>query len=90
MTPTELLEKRHEVKLEWAEPWPACGPDGKDVDAHITISATVHDCVNLQRVAARAKGQPTVGNDEQFLLDFMAVHWATPVKTINPFGVNKF
>lgn len=65
MTPEELLEGRHEIKLEWAEPWPACGPEGNDLDAHITISATVHDCVNTARLIAqspRSQGQEPSGS----------------------------
>lgn len=74
------LENRHQVILEWGEPWPASGPEGNDLDAHVTLRATVHDCINLSRAVARSKGLPTQGNDAEFLLDFIAVHWAEPVK----------
>lgn len=74
-----LLERRHVAVLEWCEPWPACGPEGNDLDAHVTLRATVHDCINLQRRVARSSGRPTVGDDENHLLDFMAVHTARVV-----------
>jgi hypothetical protein len=72
-----LLESRHTACLEWAEPWLACGPEGNDLNAHVVMRATVHDCINLQRAVARQAGRATMGDDENFLLDFMAVHWAT-------------
>ena len=71
-----VLESRHETMLEWWEPWPACGPEGNNLDAHIAHRATVHDCINLQRQAAKMAGRPTMGDDENHLLDFMAIHWA--------------
>lgn len=74
---TRMLENRHEVYLKWVEPWPACGPEGNDLSAHVEIRATVHDCINMERNLARASGRETAGNDRDRLLDFMAVHWAT-------------
>jgi hypothetical protein len=81
MTIEEMLECRHELKLAWCEPWEACGPEGNRLDAHIELRATVHDCVNMARLAAKAQGFPTMGNDANHLLDFIAVHWAEPVKS---------
>ena len=77
----QLLEKRHEALLEWVEPWPACGPEGNDLDASVTMRATVHDCINMSRLVARSKGKPTMCDDENHLLDFIAVHWANVVTT---------
>lgn len=74
-----LLESRHDTLLQWFEPWSACGPEGNDLDAHITLMATVHDCINLSRYAARQAGRETMGNDGNHLLDFMAIHWARVV-----------
>lgn len=74
---SDLLERRHEAQLEWCEPWLACGPEGNDLDAHVTLRATVHDCINMQRRAAREAGRQTMGDDANHLLDFMAVHWAS-------------
>jgi len=75
-----LLESRHETMLQWCEPWPACGPEGNDLDAHIILRATIHDCINIQRRAAKAAGQQTMGDDANHLLDFMAIHWAQVVE----------
>jgi hypothetical protein len=75
-----LLESRHETVLQWCEPWPACGPDGNDLDAHIILRATIHDCINMQRRAAKAAGRPTMGDDKNHLLDFMVIHWTRTVK----------
>lgn len=75
-----LLESRHETLLQWCEPWPACGPEGNDLDAHIILRATVHDCINMQRRAAKAAGRPTMGDDTNYLLDFIAIHWARVVE----------
>ena len=72
-----LLEARHETYLEWGEPHPACGPEGNKLDAHVTLRATVHDCINMARRMAKAHNKPTMGNDYEFLLDFIAVNWAT-------------
>lgn len=78
MTTEQLLERRHEIRLLWVEPWKACGPEGNEVNAHIELRATVNDCINMSRAAAKQAGHPTMGDDERHLLDFMAVHWATP------------
>ena len=70
-----LLEARHETLLQWCEPWPACGPEGNEVTAHVVLQATVHDCIGLERRAAQSAGRHR-GNDDDHLLDFMAIHWA--------------
>lgn len=75
-----LLESRHETMLQWCEPWPACGPEGNDLDAHIILRATIHDCINMQRRAAKAAGRPTMCDDGNHLLDFMAIHWTRVVE----------
>jgi hypothetical protein len=74
-----LLESRHETFLQWCEPWPSCGPEGNDLDAHVVLCASVHDCINLQRRVAKASGRPTMGDDKNHLLDFIAIHWARVV-----------
>lgn len=75
---TQLLKAQHAVMLEWVEPWPACGPEGNAVDAHVRLKATVHDCINLQRAADKQAGRPTTDDDDERRLgDFIAVHWAT-------------
>jgi len=79
-TLSALLESRHQTMLQWCEPRPACGPEGNDLDAHITLRATIHDCINLQRRAAKSEGRPTMGDDKNHLLDFIAIHWARVVE----------
>ena len=71
-----LLESRHTTKLQWVEPRQACGQEGNDLDAHITLSATIHDCINMQRVKAKAAGSTLIGKDANHLLDFMSDNWA--------------
>lgn len=78
LTTEQMLERRHDLKLVWGEPWPACGPEGNELTAHTELRMSVHDCINVQRAIAKQAGRPTMGNDAEFLLDFMAVHWATP------------
>ena len=74
----ELLESRHTSWVEWVELWPAYGPGGAIIDEHVTIRATVHDCINIQRAAVRQAGKPaTKVTDARMLEDFMAIHMAT-------------
>lgn len=80
MKPQEMLEKRHELKLMWCEPWPACGPEGNELSSYVELRATVHDCINMQRLASKQMGCSTMGEDERHLLDYMAIHWATLVE----------
>jgi hypothetical protein len=76
----ELLKNRG-TKLEWLEPWAGCDSDLKDVDSHIRLSATVEDCINLQRRILKNKGRLDLCNDDEgILVDFVAIHWATIVK----------
>ena len=76
MTIEEMLESRHTTHLTWYEPWSAAGPEGNDLLAHVTLSATVDDCINMSRAAARGNNHPTSGRDRDFLLDFILTHWA--------------
>ena len=78
----KLLESRHTEMIEWFEPWQACGPDGNRVDAHITLRASVHDCINLQRECDRQKGEVAT-DDAERLKDFISVHWASVVGSRN-------
>lgn len=74
----DLLNRRHEAQLEWVEPWPALGPQGNHLDGYVTLRATVHDCVNIQRFSQRqATGGVTTGSDADLLSDFICIHWAT-------------
>lgn len=86
----ELLERRHEIKLSWREPWTGCGPEGNEVTVHVELRATIHDCINWQRAAYKHNKEKRdgvmltkdelVGKDGDFLLDFMAVNWASFVR----------
>lgn len=79
MTLTEMLERRHTLELEWWEPWPASGPEGNELDAHVRATANVHHCVNLQRHARSSTGVPPSDSDVDLLADFVSIHWAQPV-----------
>jgi len=72
----QMLEARMTTELEWCELWPSAGPEGNSLDANVKLRATVHDCINLARAVARHNRKPTMGNDREFLLDFIAVHAA--------------
>lgn len=72
----EIIESRHTTMLEWVEPRMACGPEGNNLSAFLVIRATVHDCINLQRVADKKLGKTTMGDDIKRLEDFVAIHWA--------------
>lgn len=76
----ELLAERNKIKLEWLEPWPACGKKGNKLDAHVAIRATVQDCINLQRETDRKNGRPIMRDDKERLLDFIVVYWAREVE----------
>ena len=76
----ELLESRHATVLEWGEPQRACGPEGNPLAAHVSLRATVHDCINLQREVDRRYGCPTTGDDARRLEEFMVVNWAWVVE----------
>ena len=80
-----LLLKRHDIRLCWYEPHAGVGPGGNHLDAHVKLSASVHDCVNMQRLNYMRHDHPISGEgiDAQLLLDFIAVHWAeieSPIK----------
>lgn len=70
----DILEQRHSLKLEWDEVRPARGPQGNVLTAYVTLSATVHDCINLQREDAWSDLQSTMGDDARHLLDFIIKH----------------
>jgi hypothetical protein len=70
-----LLESRHEARLQWCEPWPARGPEDNALDAHIQLSASVHDCINMQRIVWSRRGEDHLCRDADLLADFIAIHW---------------
>lgn len=69
----ELLENRHTATLWWCEPWPARSKDGNELVANMTVSATVHDCCNLQRMIPEYYEAP----DFICLYDFIITHFAS-------------
>ena len=82
MTTDQLLQHRHEIFLEWNEPWPATGADLKQTDAHVVLRATVQDCINLERRSWAARSEKRFcGTEGNLLEEFMAIHWAT---VLNP------
>lgn len=76
MTVTEALEHRHDTLVIWEDPWPACGPEGNHLPAHVEHRATVHDVINMEREVYRHNGRDTDLEDRFYLEDFMTVHWA--------------
>lgn len=81
MTTAELLQNR-DTRLVWVEPWTGIGPTGNKWTIAVECSVAVKDAIDLMR-HDYCKGDSTVlrrftPSDEDLLLDFMAVHWATP------------
>lgn len=76
----KILAERQNLKLSWSEPWPASKEDGSDSDAHVTLTASVDDCIAMARYVhmRSVKNIPLEQlTDEVLLGDFIAVHWAT-------------
>ncbi len=76
----QLLEQRHTAMVEWAEPHPACGPEGNDLNAYVVLRATVHDCINMRRLVVRNAGMSPMGNDARWLSEFIDINGAALVK----------
>lgn len=70
-----LLENKHNIYLYWDEPRPSCNPEGYDLTACITLKATVHDCINMQRLMAKNQGRPANGSDGNLLKEFMLINY---------------
>lgn len=68
----EMLENRHQWSLEWCEPWRALTADRKEIYAHVSSYASIHDCINMQR--RNASKSPKTFTDSELLWDFMTVH----------------
>jgi len=69
------LENRHTTILQWDEPRRGKDAQGNEVTAHVTMRATVHDCINMARFAEDFAG-PTNTNEAELLNNFIAVNWA--------------
>lgn len=79
----ELLKNRHTYKLQWCEPWPGKTADGNEIDCHIELIATVHDCINMERRTALLSGKGS-GLPDYILIDsFIATHWAQVLKPVS-------
>lgn len=77
----QALENRHEWTMRWIEPWPVFGPRGNELPAHITLSCSVHDAINMQRKEWADSGHGYgLGQDTELLLDFIEVHVAEIVQ----------
>lgn len=75
-----LLNNRHKWYLKWDEPYPAISKDGNSVDAHVTLCASIHDCINMSRLSAQS--HITYANeisDKDLLIHFISINWATVV-----------
>lgn len=70
----EMLRQRKTLMLEWCDPWP-----GIPADACVWHRATVSDCIAIAKASAAREGRALHDDDESYLLDFIAVMWATPV-----------
>ena len=70
-----MLEARHELRIDWDRLQPACGPEGNVLTAYVTMKASVHDCINIQRMVEKEAGRETSGQDGKFLRDFISAHW---------------
>lgn len=77
MTTRQLLKNRYTTFLEWNESWTGLDKHGSDSHVNITICASVHDCMKLQRMAERrAKGFKKTRLDAHLIKDFVAINWA--------------
>lgn len=45
----ELVDKKWDVELEWCEPWAGVDAFGNMTNTHVTMSATVADCIRMTR-----------------------------------------
>ena len=66
-----LLESRHTQLLRWDEVRKGLDADGNPVDVYVTLEATVHDCINMHKLA-----NPAQSCDAELLHNFMAINWA--------------
>lgn len=79
MHPKEILNRRHELVVEWCEPWQGLSAGGKECDAHVTLRTSVDGCIALQRKAWVEAGyvRANTASEEDAIAEFIIVHWAT-------------
>lgn len=81
----ELLANRYEKKLRWYEACPGLDIDVNTVTANATLTATVHDCINMARHRVAAMTLRGIGDiplslsDKELLLYFIVNNWAEVV-----------
>lgn len=71
----ELLENRHDIYLKWVEPTVGKSVDSNIVTVHLTLEASVHDCINKYRYDHQCGAM----KDCVALSEFIVVNWATCV-----------
>lgn len=77
---TEVLKNRDSYRIEWQDPWVGLDKRKHNVNAHVTHSASVGDCINIARTA-----HPD-GTELGLLHNFIVVNWAVivPHFTLRP------
>lgn len=80
-----LLKHSRNNLLSWEDPVPALDENLSETEAHITYTATVRDCINLQRRIMNEEGHP-LPDETGLLFNFMATRWAWVVKNSTTTG----
>lgn len=74
-----LLNNRS-TKLMWSEPYPGIDSDGKERTCNCDLTMSVQDAIDYTRYVYSKLGlgeELKPSSDEDLLLDFIAVNWAT-------------
>ena len=72
----DLLRSRHTTRLKWCEPWDSIDESGNKINADITLSATVDNCINIQRFNWCREGLDYRAMDEALLCEFIEINFA--------------
>lgn len=80
-----LLEHRKTIRLSWGEPWAANDSQDRRFDAHVQLSATVDDCIGIQRWThlhhcLDAGHEYTPDTEADLLTEFITIHWASVIE----------
>jgi hypothetical protein len=67
------LARRHETRLFWRETRPALSIDAAATEGFLRLSASLHDCINMQRYAEPMAEKYPYEGDINYLLDFIAI-----------------
>ena len=76
MTIEQILKSKAIRYLSWVEPWPAIDSNNDTIYGHVTLRATVQDCINMQRAANNKNCITAKYTDLQLLNDFIIINWA--------------